>query len=107
MGTVFQLPWSRLAAWPADLDALRAAGFVTAALTPDPGALDLTEFAAAAPPRLAWVLGTEGDGVRASTLAATDVRVHGSRPDGNRGRLAERGRRGRGGILRDGATTVL
>lgn len=75
MGTVFQVPWSRLAAWPADLDALHAADFVTAALTPDPGARDLTEFAAAAPPRLAWVLGTEGDGLRASTLAATDVRV--------------------------------
>ena len=32
MGTVFQVPWTRLNAWPADIDVLRGAGFVTAAL---------------------------------------------------------------------------
>jgi tRNA G18 (ribose-2'-O)-methylase SpoU len=75
MGAVFAVPWTRLAAWPDDLQLLHEAGFVAAALTPDPAATDLREFAAALPERLALVLGTEGDGLRASTLAATDVRV--------------------------------
>jgi tRNA G18 (ribose-2'-O)-methylase SpoU len=75
MGAVFTVPWTRLAAWPADLDTLHAAGFLTAALTPDPAARDLREFAAALPERLALVLGTEGDGLRRATLAATTVRV--------------------------------
>jgi tRNA G18 (ribose-2'-O)-methylase SpoU len=75
MGTVFQVPWTRLATWPADLDLLHDAGFVTVALTPDPDAVDIAEFAAVGHERIALVLGTEGEGLAATTLAATTHRV--------------------------------
>jgi tRNA G18 (ribose-2'-O)-methylase SpoU len=75
MGAVFAVPWTRLATWPDDLDVLHEAGFVTAALTPDPTATDLREFAADLPDRLALVLGTEGDGLRPTTLTASTLRV--------------------------------
>ena len=78
MGTVFALPWTRLQAWPADLALLRGAGFTVAALSPAPDGrgLELAEFAAAAPERIAWVVGTEGDGLAPATLQAAEVCVH-------------------------------
>jgi tRNA G18 (ribose-2'-O)-methylase SpoU len=72
MGTVFQVPWTRIEPWPGGLATLREAGFVVAALALDGRAEDLDLFAAEAPERLAWVLGTEGDGLRASTVRAAD-----------------------------------
>jgi tRNA G18 (ribose-2'-O)-methylase SpoU len=72
MGTVFQVPWTRIEVWPGGLATLREAGFVVAALALDGRAEDLDVFAAEAPERLAWVLGTEGDGLRASTVRAAD-----------------------------------
>jgi tRNA G18 (ribose-2'-O)-methylase SpoU len=75
MGTVFQVPWTRLDDWPADVELLHDAGFVTVSLTPDPDALDIAEFAAAGHERIALVLGTEGDGLAEDTLAATSHRV--------------------------------
>ncbi len=78
MGTVFALPWTRLTAWPADLALLREAGFCVAALSPGAGekTIELAAFAAAAPERIAWVVGTEGDGLAATTLQAADRCVH-------------------------------
>jgi len=73
MGTVFQVPWTRIDPWPAGLATLRDLGFVTAALALAPGAVDLAEFAADPPERLALVLGTEGDGLGSRTLAGVDV----------------------------------
>lgn len=76
MGTVFQVPWTRIDPWPQQLAELRAAGFTTVAL--DPGASDavaLDEFAAHAPDRCALILGTEGPGLTPPALSATDVRV--------------------------------
>jgi tRNA G18 (ribose-2'-O)-methylase SpoU len=75
MGTVFDLPWTRAAHWPSALDAVADSGFVLAALTPGPDAMDLAELAAAPPQRLAWVLGTEGSGLDPSTLARCAVSV--------------------------------
>ena len=75
MGTVFAVPWTRLTSWPADLALLSAAGFFTAALALAEDAITLDELAAQRHERLALVLGTEGSGLRTSTLAATDVRV--------------------------------
>jgi tRNA G18 (ribose-2'-O)-methylase SpoU len=75
MGTVFQVPWTRLDDWPGDLALLHDSGFVTVALTPDPDALDIAEFAAAGHERVALVLGTEGDGLAEDTQAATTHRV--------------------------------
>jgi tRNA G18 (ribose-2'-O)-methylase SpoU len=75
MGTVFAVPWTRLPAWPADLALLSTSGFVTAALALAEDAITLDELAGQRHERLALVLGTEGSGLRTSTLAATDVRV--------------------------------
>ena len=75
MGTVFQVPWTRLDAWPGDLDLLRAAGFTVAALALGDASVDLDVFAAEPPERLALVLGTEGDGLSAGALAGADVVV--------------------------------
>lgn len=75
MGSVFTLPWARLGTWPGSLQIVRDAGFVTAALTPAPGAVDLAALAADPPPRLAWLVGTEGGGLSAGALAGADVNV--------------------------------
>jgi tRNA G18 (ribose-2'-O)-methylase SpoU len=75
MGTVFQVPWTRVAPWPAGVDSLRELGFMVAALALAEGAVPLDELAASPPERLALVLGTEGDGLSARTLAAVDLVV--------------------------------
>ncbi len=71
MGTVFDLPWTRLSSWPADLALLRKAGFTIAAVTPGSGAIPLDDFDP--PERLALILGTEGDGLTTQALAEADV----------------------------------
>ncbi len=76
MGTVFQVPWTRIDPWPGGVDRLRELGFTVAALALSDGAMALDEFAADLPERLALVLGTEGDGLSGRTLAAVDVVVH-------------------------------
>lgn len=75
MGTVFQVPWTRLETWPGGLDDLRADGFVVAALALADDAVTLDALAAAPPERLAMVLGTEGDGLSRAAVAAADVVV--------------------------------
>lgn len=75
MGTVLQVPWTRLPEWDVASDILRAAGFETAALALADDAVDLDTYARAAPDRLAIVLGAEGDGLSASALAAADTIV--------------------------------
>ena len=63
MGTVFQVPWTRIDPWPGGLALLREAGFTVAALALAEDAVDLDDFAATPPERVALVLGTEGDGL--------------------------------------------
>ena len=75
MGTVFQVPWTRIDPWPEGVAALRAAGFVTAALALDDSAISLDDLVADPPDRLAMVLGAEGDGLKARTVAACDLVV--------------------------------
>jgi tRNA G18 (ribose-2'-O)-methylase SpoU len=75
MGTVFAVPWTRLARWPEGLDDLRSAGFTVAALALTPDAVDLRELATSPPERLALLLGTEGDGLAPSTVARADLAV--------------------------------
>ena len=73
MGTVFQIPWTFVdGGWP---DLLRGLGFQTVAmaLRDDSRRLDDPELNAA--PRLAVVLGTEGDGLADATIAACDFTV--------------------------------
>ena len=53
MGTVFQVPWTRVDRWPGGLEALQDNGFVVAALTLAADAVVLDELAADPPERLA------------------------------------------------------
>jgi tRNA G18 (ribose-2'-O)-methylase SpoU len=75
MGTVFQVPWTRLEPWPDGLDLLREAGFTVAALALADDAVTLDALAAEPPARLALLLGTEGDGLSRRAVAASDVVV--------------------------------
>ena len=75
MGEALSLPHARSDPLPAGLAPLRAAGFVLAALTPDPDAADIATVAAARPERLALLLGTEGAGLSPAVLAEADVHV--------------------------------
>ena len=75
MGTVFQVPWTRIDPWPGGIEDLRAAGFTVAALALSPDAIGLDELSADPPERLALVLGTEGDGLARRTLGRVDVTV--------------------------------
>lgn len=72
MGTVLQVPWTRLPEWTQALPLLHGAGFQIAALALGDDAIDLDVLAAEGPDRLALVLGTEGDGLSRSALAAAD-----------------------------------
>lgn len=80
MGTVFQVPWTRLESWPGDIAALQRAGFTVASLALSDDSVSLDDFAAlpalqGAHARLAMVMGTEGDGLGRRTIAASDYTV--------------------------------
>ena len=79
MGTVFQVPWTRIPEWPV-VDTLHGAGFTVAALALSEDAVDLDDFAASdvctSPgARVALAFGTEGDGLTRRALEAADVVV--------------------------------
>jgi tRNA G18 (ribose-2'-O)-methylase SpoU len=75
MGTVFQVPWTRLESWPDGIRELQDVGFVVAGMTLGEGAIELDELVAEDHRRLALVLGTEGDGIRSETGRMLDRRV--------------------------------
>jgi tRNA G18 (ribose-2'-O)-methylase SpoU len=75
MGTVLQVPWTRVGDWASTKAILTSSGFHVAALALADGAVDLREFAATAPDRVALVLGTEGEGLTEEALAAADTIV--------------------------------
>ncbi len=75
MGTVFQVPWTRLPPWPEARGILHDAGFELAALALADGAVPLDVFAADPPDRVALLLGAEGDGLSRRALASADTVV--------------------------------
>ncbi len=80
MGTVFQVPWARIGEEPSDwpqkgVERLRALGFRTAAMALTDDSVRIDDARLAAEPRLAIVLGTEGDGLSPRTVAACDYTV--------------------------------
>jgi tRNA G18 (ribose-2'-O)-methylase SpoU len=75
MGTVLQVPWTRVGDWDSARSLLAASGFHIAALALTPDAVSLRDFAATAPDRVALVLGTEGDGLTQAAIAAADTVV--------------------------------
>lgn len=72
MGTVFQVPWTRFDDADAVAAELHAQGFDIAALALSEEAVDLREYAAQAPPRIALMMGSEGDGLSSAALARAD-----------------------------------
>ena len=80
MGTVFQIPWTRIGASAADwpehgLQQLKELGFKTAALALNKNAISIEDPALLSEPKLAVILGTEGDGLSADTIASCDYTV--------------------------------
>lgn len=96
MGTVFQVPWTRLDSfdapggentgkkshvyaareWPAQtLRQLGEAGFTTCALALKDGSVSLSDPRLKAADKLAMIFGTEGEGLNAETIALCDYTV--------------------------------
>lgn len=75
MGTVLQVPWTRLPAWSEAGELFRSAGFETVALALDEDAVPLPEYARSRPERVALFLGTEGDGLSRRALGVADRTV--------------------------------
>jgi tRNA G18 (ribose-2'-O)-methylase SpoU len=75
MGAVFAVPWARLAQWPQDLAAVRAAGLRLLALTPDERAVPLPAVAASHLRRCGLLLGAEGSGLTPAARAGADLEV--------------------------------
>lgn len=72
MGSVFLVPWT----WTSDAttyqDALRALGFQTAAMALTDRSISIDNPLLTTVPRLAIIMGTEGDGLPAETIATAD-----------------------------------
>ena len=80
MGTVFQVPWTRIACfpqqWPRDgLCQLKSLGFKTAALALTDNSIGMDNTALLSEEKLAVILGTEGDGLLPETIAGCDYTV--------------------------------
>ena len=80
MGTVFQVPWGQLGETPADwpekgMDILHSLGFKTAAMALSDRSVSIDDEQLAKEPKIAIVLGTEGDGLAAGTIASCDYTV--------------------------------
>ena len=80
MGTVFQVPWTRIGSEPSEwpepgLERLRKLGFQTAARALSDDSVSIDDPRLAAEEKLAIVLGTEGDGLAERTIAECDYTV--------------------------------
>ena len=80
MGTVFQIPWTRIGTdvndWPCrGLAQLHDLGFKTAAFALTEQSVSLDDAKLNAEDRLAMIFGTEGDGLSRRTIANCDYTV--------------------------------
>lgn len=73
MGAVFAIPYARMTDWRGGLAEIRGGGFRLLALTPDQAALPVARIPAG--PRVALLLGTEGDGLSSRWLHEADQAV--------------------------------
>ena len=73
MGTVFQVPWTRIDPWPDGMGLLHDAGLTVAAMALSDDSVSLDDLEGAPPERLALVVGTEGDGLSHRTVADADL----------------------------------
>ncbi len=77
MGTVFQVPWTRIGQqaqdWPeAGMALLRGMGFATVAMALSEDSVEIDDPCLAREEQLAVILGTEGDGLAKTTIARCD-----------------------------------
>ena len=80
MGTIFQVPWTRIgddaSQWPhPGMERLQELGFKTAALALRDDSLSIDDPRLMEEDKLAILLGTEGDGLAADTIARCDYTV--------------------------------
>ena len=80
MGTVFQIPWTRIGSQPSDwphtgMESLQAMGFKTAAMALSDRSVSIDHPQLMAEEKLAIILGTEGDGLSPHTIADCDYTV--------------------------------
>ena len=80
MGTVFQIPWTRIGKTPSDwpetgMEQLRSLGFKTAAMALSDDSVPIDDEALGSVEKLAVLLGTEGDGLSHHTIAGCDYTV--------------------------------
>ncbi|MBR2467293.1 MAG: RNA methyltransferase [Clostridia bacterium] len=80
MGTVFQVPWTRIGEVPSDwpragIERLRALGFKTCAMALSDKSVSIDDAALMREEKLAIILGTEGDGLSKTTIADCDYTV--------------------------------
>ena len=76
MGTVFLVPWCHIGKtkedWPAGISVLEKMGFTTVAMALSDDSVPISDPRLKDVKKLAIVLGTEGDGLSKSTIAACD-----------------------------------
>ena len=76
MGNVFNVPWTYMEQTPPDyVGMLKDSGFVTAAMALRSDTLSVDDPVLSAQEKLAVILGTEGEGLNAETIAACDHTV--------------------------------
>ena len=80
MGTVFQIPWTRIGETPAEwpqpgIERLHKLGFKTAAMALSDDSVSIDDPVLGAEEKLAIVLGTEGDGLSHKTISDCDYTV--------------------------------
>ena len=76
MGTVLQVPWTKIGEqpsdWPANISLLNELGFKTVAMALSSDTVRIDDPCLRGEQRLAIILGTEGDGLSKSTIASCD-----------------------------------
>ena len=76
VGNVFNVPWTYMEQTPPDyVGMLKDSGFVTAAMALRSDTLSVDDPVLSAQEKLAVILGTEGEGLKAETIAACDHTV--------------------------------
>ncbi len=76
MGAVFSMPWTRIPYWPIALSEFQSQGFHTVALSPGTDSQSLEDFASEHHEKVAFVFGSEGDGLTPESLSACQSVVH-------------------------------
>lgn len=76
MGTVFQVPWTRVSPWPDAITSLREQGWEVAAMALSDNSVSLPDYCAGLEARkVALLFGTEGDGLTRQAIESSSVTV--------------------------------